>query len=181
LTSDHGESLGEHDYYFEHGWYAYEPGLRIPLLVKLPGQATGRVVDAQVSTLDLAPTLLGLAGLPRDAVGAEGSDLRQGAPAEAPVLIESSDRYPEKYHGARSARWKYLRREGDGREELYDLAEDPAELANLAQQQPERREELAAFVARRRAELARRAFTPGSAAPDDADTRERLRALGYVE
>ena len=53
FTSDHGESLGEHDYWFEHGWFAYDPSLRIPLLIREPGQSQEHKVSAPVSNLDL--------------------------------------------------------------------------------------------------------------------------------
>ncbi|MGH0032426.1 MAG: sulfatase [Myxococcota bacterium] len=178
FTSDHGESLGEHDYYFEHGWFAYEPGLRVPLLLKTPGQREGRRVDAPVSNLDLLPTLLGLAGLACDC---EGTDLLRDAAPGGPVLVESSDAYPEKFHGARTTAWKYLRRASDGREELYDLARDPGETRNLAGERPEVREELAGFVSRRLAALRERALSAAPAPADDPDTLRRLRELGYVE
>jgi arylsulfatase A-like enzyme len=180
FTSDHGESLGEHGYYFEHGWFAYEPGLRIPLLVKAPGQRAGRIVDAPVSHLDLRPTLLALAGV-RDPQPGEGVDLLGDARPEDPLLIESSDLYPEKYRGARTPAWKYLRRDADGREELYDLAADPAETLDLAAQRPEVRERLAAFVRERRDTLERRAVSADPGPQDDPETLERLRELGYAE
>jgi arylsulfatase len=64
LTSDHGESLGEHDYHFAHGEYLYEPGLRIPLLFHLPGRIpAGLRVGDLVQTIDVAPTILGLLGI----------------------------------------------------------------------------------------------------------------------
>lgn len=67
VTADHGESLGEHEYWFEHGRYAYEVTCRVPLLVRLPGDLKGRPSPrretADVSLVDLGPTLLELAGL----------------------------------------------------------------------------------------------------------------------
>ena len=48
LTSDHGESLGEHDYYFDHGENLFDPSMRIPLLVAGPG-VDGRAADATSS------------------------------------------------------------------------------------------------------------------------------------
>jgi arylsulfatase len=179
FSSDHGESLGEHDLYFEHGWFAYDACLRVPLVIKAPGQRDGRRSDAPVSNLDLLPTLLGVAGLA--APDAPGTDLlRAPAPAD-PILVESSDRYPEKFHGARTPRWKYLRRERDGREELYDLASDPAETRNLAAAQPDALRELADFTASRRAEIRRAAVAPPGEPPIDPATLEQLRRLGYVE
>jgi len=66
LTADHGESLGEHDYYYSHGDYLYNAGLRVPLAFLLPQDhplhATGRVED-WVSLIDVLPTVLDLAGV----------------------------------------------------------------------------------------------------------------------
>jgi arylsulfatase A-like enzyme len=58
LTSDHGESLGEHDYYFDHGEDLFDPSLRVPLVVRAPGGAPGRRSGALASTLDVVPTVL---------------------------------------------------------------------------------------------------------------------------
>jgi arylsulfatase A-like enzyme len=65
FTSDHGESLGEHEYYFDHGDDLFNPSLRIPLVLSFPGfLPAGERVSAPVSSLDLFPTLLDLAQLP---------------------------------------------------------------------------------------------------------------------
>ncbi len=65
LTSDHGESLGEHGY-VGHGRRLYEGILRVPLIMRYPEKiAAGKVVYEQVSLLDIAPTVLDLAGLSR--------------------------------------------------------------------------------------------------------------------
>ena len=58
LTSDHGESLGEHDYYFDHGENLFDPSLAIPLIVSMPGSPPGVRTAALASTLDLVPTVL---------------------------------------------------------------------------------------------------------------------------
>src|SRR5262249_42822488 len=58
LTADHGESLGEHDYYFQHGWFPYEESLHVPLIVRFPGIAPRRV-GGPVSLVDVLPTVLG--------------------------------------------------------------------------------------------------------------------------
>ena len=58
LTSDHGESLGEHDYYFDHGEDLFDPCLAIPLIVAMPGAPGGRRASELASTLDLVPTVL---------------------------------------------------------------------------------------------------------------------------
>jgi arylsulfatase len=180
FSADHGESLGEHDFYFEHGWFAHEPSLRIPLMIKPPGEVEARTVDRQVSVLDFLPTLLGFAGA-AVASGGSGVDLGGAGEPVEPVLVESSDLYPDKYHGVRTSGWKYLVREGDGAEELYDLREDPGEIRNVAGRETERLAELrgACEDALRRAREAAVPATTGP--PDDPETLERLKALGYVD
>jgi len=58
LTSDHGESLGEHDYFFDHGEDLFDPCLRIPLLIAAPGVKRGQRSEVLASTLDVFPTIL---------------------------------------------------------------------------------------------------------------------------
>jgi arylsulfatase A-like enzyme len=179
FTSDHGESLGEHDYWFEHGWFAHEPGLRVPLIVKRPRQTTGEVVDRQVSLLDLLPTVLRLADAPvlPDVVGV---DLLGTIGDRGPALIENSDRYPVKYHGVRTSDWKYLIR-ADGVEELYDLRADPGETTNLAGDEPGRVAELRAAYESLLQRAHKSAVEQAEGEPDDAATLERLKALGYLD
>ena len=63
LTSDHGESLGEHGY-VGHGRRLYENILRIPLIIRFPGNVpAGKVIEERVSLLDITPTVLDLVGI----------------------------------------------------------------------------------------------------------------------
>ena len=66
VTSDHGESLGEHAYWFEHGFYAYEATCRVPLILDVPDPDAPEpgIRHGDISLVDLAPTLLDLMGLP---------------------------------------------------------------------------------------------------------------------
>ena len=68
VTADHGESLGEHLYWFEHGLYTYEVTTHVPLIVRLHEAARverrSGVLGRNVSLVDLAPTLLDLCDLP---------------------------------------------------------------------------------------------------------------------
>jgi arylsulfatase A-like enzyme len=74
ILADHGESLGERGKFF-HGEDLFEPAMRIPFLVSWPGKIeAGKTLGGLVHTLDLAPTLLGLIGIPPLAE-AEGDDL----------------------------------------------------------------------------------------------------------
>jgi len=179
FTSDHGESLGEHDYWFEHGWFAYEPTLHVPLMIKTPGQVEGRVVKRQVSILDLLPTLLSLAGSSADPE-LVGVDLTGELGEPTPVLIENSDRYPHKYLGLRHAGWKFLTRQPDGEEELYDLRADPYETQNRVADEPRRAAEFRELLEQALLLADERAVDPSVGALDDPETLERLKGLGYV-
>jgi len=69
VTSDHGEAFLEHGY-LGHGRDLYEESVRVPLILRLPGErAAGSVVDEPVSTLDIMPTLLDVAGCPPERAG----------------------------------------------------------------------------------------------------------------
>lgn len=63
LTADHGESLGEHGFFFQHGQSVLPELVRVPLIVVAPGIESRRIPEL-VSHVDIAPTLLDLAGLP---------------------------------------------------------------------------------------------------------------------
>ena len=63
FTSDHGESLGEHRYYFSHGDQVYQPSMRVPLIIQVPG-AGARTIESPVGLADITPTILDLARIP---------------------------------------------------------------------------------------------------------------------
>lgn len=142
FTSDHGYFYGEHGLSVERR-LAYEEAIRIPFLLRYPPLIrAGTTVDATVLTLDLAPTLLDLAGvaLPRTMQGRSLLPLLRGeaVPARDVFLIEhASDKvFPRVrnmgYQAVRTPRWKYIRyTELPGMEELYDLQADPYEMKNL--------------------------------------------------
>ena len=69
ITADHGESLGEHEYYFDHGDYVFNPSTHVPLAILLPrthqGSGTRRVNDL-VSLVDIAPTLIDIVSWEHD-------------------------------------------------------------------------------------------------------------------
>lgn len=79
LTADHGESLGEHGYYYEHGDFVWQTTMRVPLIVHAPGVVPAVEIEAPTSTLDILPTVLGLIGMAvPEAAHFEGRDLSAG-------------------------------------------------------------------------------------------------------
>jgi len=184
VTSDHGESLGEHDEE-THTLTIYDATQHVPMLLYAPGLPVGGVVREPVRSIDVAPTLLDLAGaaaLP-DVRGRSLLDLARGR-RDAPRVAYIEAIEPQLAFGwspligIRTAEYKYIRAP---RPELYDLANDPGELRNLAAQEPERAAESEARLAA--LELETRPTTPppaGAASGLDAAERARLERLGYL-
>jgi len=180
FAADHGESLGEHDYYFEHGWFAYDASLRIPLLIKEPHQTDGRTVAEQVSLLDFLPTVLALARVETEQAE-DGTNILAPLNGDRAVIVENSDRYPERYIGLRTRSMKYLRVESTGNEELYNLIDDPGEATNRVdvdnQALKVARERTAGLLERYHA---RHSHTAAKPETHELKHLEELRSLGYV-
>ena len=71
FTSDHGDLLGSHGGLFQKWYMAYEEALRVPLVIVPPGASEARTVPVPTSHIDLAPTILGLAGVDAESVRAK--------------------------------------------------------------------------------------------------------------
>jgi tetratricopeptide (TPR) repeat protein len=178
VTADHGEGLGEHRE-DTHGVFVYDATLRVPLVVAGPGVPEGRVVGGLARLVDVAPTLLELAGL-GPLPGADGRSLaaaaRGAAPPEEPAYSESLFASVQlgwaPLHAIRTARYKVI----DAPEpELYDLAADAGETRNLFAQ---RRDVADPLLHRLHAALAVPA--PDARLAATRDVSERLQALGYL-
>jgi choline-sulfatase len=139
FTADHGEMLGERGLWFKMAFF--EDSARVPLVVRAPeGLArAGARVAAPVSLLDLAPTLLDVAGVPGDAEaradldGASLAPLLRGEGPErpGPVVAEYlAEGVTAPMIMVRRASLKYVRCPGDP-DQLFDLEADPRELRNL--------------------------------------------------
>jgi arylsulfatase A-like enzyme len=142
FTSDNGYFYGEHGLSVERR-LAYEESIRLPLLVRYPRVVkAGTVKDEMALNIDLAPTLLSLAGVPvpDDMQGRSLVPLLKGEPVawRKSFLIEyySDTVFPRilqmGYKAVRTGSWKYIHYlELTGMDELYDLKEDPYEMHNL--------------------------------------------------
>jgi arylsulfatase A-like enzyme len=197
ITADHGEEFREHGG-LTHGRTLYNETVRVPLLVLAAGYAAGSS-DENVSLLDIAPTVLELAGAAPEA-RFEGRSLVpqltpatwrarlrgwwRGTPAAVPdvqfQLESTASGLDLREHSAGILRdsLKLLITTG-GQGEAYDLQSDPLEKdAN-----PSRLEAPIASLTKEleadRAALAVRAGAAAEKAPLDESTKEKLRALGY--
>ena len=142
FTSDHGYFYGEHGLNEERR-LAYEETIRIPLLIRYPPLATaGSTPPEMALSLDLAPTLLDVAGL-QPGAEMQGRSLvpvlrNEAREWRSSFLIEyfTDTVFPRirnmGYVAARTARHKYIHyRELQGMDELYDLDKDPYEETNI--------------------------------------------------
>jgi arylsulfatase A-like enzyme len=184
VTADHGDEFFEHGG-FSHGYTLHDEVVRVPLLMKLPGQRAAREVEARVSLLDVYPTIAEAVGAELTR-GVEGRSLvrwalGEGEPEPRDPLFLSADFSPRLVaRGVLSGTQKFVvtseRYDGArGATELYDLASDPGEMHDLSTAQPARVRELAARLEEAQALPA----APASDVADGIDV-EALRALGYA-
>lgn len=159
VAADHGDMLGERGLWYKMTFF--EPAVRIPLIVTAPWRLAPRRVAAPVSLVDLLPTLLDLGGGGRSwdpGVALDGRSLLpllEGGSEQREVLGEYlAEGALAPIVMIRRERWKHVFSEPDA-PQLYDLARDPDELRNLADD-PEHAGLAAAFAAevRRRWDLA---------------------------
>ena len=182
VTADHGESLGEHGE-LTHGMFAYEATLRVPLIVSRVGgtqeeRSAGRVIDAPVRHIDIAPTVLEAVGVEADATmpGASMAPLiGDGQVSDRPAYFESMTynlvRGWAPLRGVIAERTKFVDLPIP---ELYDLESDPKESVNLESRERDRAQVMSNLL---------RGFDtapPHRPEQETAQARETLRSLGYV-
>jgi arylsulfatase A-like enzyme len=195
FAADHGESLGEHGVW-GHGRQLFDTTLKIPLAITWPGRLRPGVIDAPALNLDVAPTLLGLAGLPipKGFRGFDWSAVLEGAPpprdrvtlfqAHKGAVLSAQEAQAARRRGLlevglmRGQRKEILRLEGADRR-LFDLGRDPRESRSAAPAGAQPSSELRAWMAQVQRGLA--ATDRIAPARLDPESVERLRALGYAE
>jgi arylsulfatase A-like enzyme/tetratricopeptide (TPR) repeat protein len=183
VTSDHGESLGEHGE-TTHGLFVYDATIRVPWIARFPAVLpAGARYGGLLSGIDLVPSVLSLMGLP-PLPGTHGTDhapgLRSGTPVAAPPA------YGESLLGERAYGWAPLRslRSLDEKyieapvPEFYRLADDPGEERNLA---ADRFDDVRRWSTRLEDAVAEFGASDLEAArPSTAAERAVLETLGYV-
>jgi arylsulfatase A-like enzyme len=146
FSSDNGFFLGEHGFYDKR--LMYEPSIRVPMLIRYPARLTPRVDSTHmVLNVDVAPTLLALAGVPVPTWmhGRSFVPLLEGASgAWRDAFLYEFYEFPDADHcvrknrGVRTARWKLIHFWEEPQEwELYDLTNDPDETRNLYRSRPD--------------------------------------------
>ena len=195
ITADHGESLGEHQFFFEHGAYAYQACARVPLMMRYsPRVPAGLRVDTPFAMLDLMPTLLELLevapgeALPQLQGRSWAAVFAGGTPPYRPTVTQSG----AGQLAVRHRRWKYI---FDPRpstalvpvlehEQLYDLQEDPMETRNVIAEHPRLTDKMRSIadqwvqLVRQRAGMFH--SPPVQDSTLEPELLEQLKSLGYT-
>jgi len=184
LTADHGEEFYDHGGWW-HGTSLFDEQVHVPLIAKLSENRRSGSVDTRlVRSLDIVPGIIEAAGGTVPGAMQGTSFLGEESTEQKPVFAEE-DHENNVIRSLRVGRWKLiLTEEGSPRMpapvQLFDMDADPDERNNLARQHP-------AVVKRLRSQLEdisdrikSAAYAAQESEVDDA-TRERLKALGYVE
>ncbi len=182
VVADHGESLGAHGE-DTHGVFLYDETIHVPLLVKLPeAQPAAKHVATRVRLVDVAPTLLEIAGVPVPSQMQGQSLLRAAKGSGADQAAFSRSDLPQRGFGWsaleswRASKYLYIRAP---KPELYDLTADPGATKNLAQSSKATLDTMAAQL-----ESFDRRFSgeAGKASGPELSSTEmqKLASLGYV-
>jgi arylsulfatase A-like enzyme len=194
FASDHGESLGEHNYW-GHGRNLYEPSLLIPMSISWPGRLEPQVIEAPALITDLAPTVLRLVGqsAPPGFTGYDWNAALDGAtPPDRITYHEAHKGAVVSRHDSDLARRtgllavgvvagqrKEVFRPGSGERLVFDLATDPTELESLTGRKEQPTEGLSEWLRVVTNSLAQ--FDDTLPQPLDEESIEQLRSLGYVD
>ena len=195
VTSDHGEAFGEHGYLY-HSFGVYDELLRVPLLIRFPrGRVVGRL-NALTETVDVTPTICDLLEIPYP-------DTVQGRSLVPLLTGERSETRDCVFARALGETPSYLIRTKDHamvlyyggvKRALYDLTEDPRQITNVLDDQPE---DASRLLARFRGFAETQALKPmdfldpkaaavpparpSPSIPISEETKQELRALGYIQ
>jgi arylsulfatase A-like enzyme len=204
LTADHGESLGEHNYYFAHGNLPYNDGVHVPLLMDYPGHLPeGRRYNEPVELVDLFPTIADWLVPAQPTPAFDGDNLLpwlRGKSASStpnrirsPRLAFAGAGYrspPSHYRTVQDGRWKLIYRRSGKRHkdrqdsprwQLFEISKDPGEERPISKQEAAReyarlKQSLKEWMGGQSWILPRQL----SLEPPDPETVKALRAMGYL-
>ncbi|MAI80577.1 MAG: hypothetical protein CL917_16670 [Deltaproteobacteria bacterium] len=193
ITSDHGEEFMDHGR-MDHFLTVYQEILHVPMIFRGRAIPEKLRIDTPVSLVDIAPTILSIAGLPVDE-DIDGLDLMPLMTGEPSSLFQNRFLYGEAagglsyalmmdniypiYRSVRRGRYKLIHDSKKERSWLYDLTEDPGETRDISKEHPEVASQLLKEMMHRHSDSN---FNPSEKDKVNLDSKdlEQLRALGYI-
>jgi arylsulfatase A-like enzyme len=194
ITADHGESLGDHNYFFEHGRLPYQPCSRVPLIIVAPElrRTSNHIVDEPVGLIDMVPTLMDLLDI-SNVRGLQGTSLLpllsgKENRTERPIYTIAGDHHPN-HRIIRVGDWKLIRAGAEeglrlmtGREyELYNIKNDPGEMNNLVDEFPDVAQNLRGALENWDPQEPVAPAVTGDRLKHDEFAVEMLKSLGYLD
>lgn len=184
IMADHGEEFFEHGRQ-NHGPQLYEEVARVPLIFRYPDLfPREKVVKGVVRSIDIAPTILDVAGISKfkgmegvsllSLLSGKNQDLKLTAFSETGNLMGWSRK------SLRSKRWKLISDDSASEVELYDLQNDPYETHNLVAEEFELVGDLLKLMNNFQKSLIVEDYYSEEKVRIDEEMRERLRSLGYI-
>ena len=196
VSSDHGESLGDHHYYFDHGRFIYQTCVQVPLIVHFPEHLPPRVDPEPVELIHLSPTLLEIAGAPlTDGTWNQGHSLLPrllNGPGDSDHLAFSEAGTAVRFRWQKSVqdrRFKLILAPAGQASKwypgkkvtLYDLQSDPDETRDASADHPDARERLSLELRKwLRSSKPKEGMEQRPEEEMDPETRRQLEALGYI-
>lgn len=187
LVSDHGEGFLEHDT-LDHGYQLYEETIHVPLIIQCPSvEPVKKSFDTPCSIMDIPPTILNWLNIknPGTFQGRSLLPLMTGKIADEVnesdrTVFSELNRFGKNLISLRVGKWKYINDLKNQEEELYDLAVDPYEKANIIEKEPalhaEMKNRLSSWLI-----TTRKQKSKVKRVKLDQESLEKLKSLGYVE
>ena len=190
ISSDHGESLTEHDIFFDHHGL-YDPQLRIPLIICHPDIQAGNSYDELVQNFDIMPTILDIAGIHDVKISTDGDSLLKIIKNKTwgRDFVFSEETNAQRKRMIRDKNYKFIKALNRSKctycqkyhseyDEFYDLQNDPEEKENISQQERSSmyENELNRFIN----SLSKPQEGKSVKFEDETEINKRLEALGYM-
>jgi len=178
ISADHGESLGEHNVYFEHAAGLYDESIKIPLIVKLPQEKfRGKIINRQVRAVDIMPSILDILNV-KVSENIDGESLYPLITGRGVYKSQYSFSKTAAMNSIRTEEWKLIYYEDNNSYELFNLKEDPQRLTNLYDDEGK----IAQMLSSEMEEIASIPSDIKRGTEDiDKKAKEVMRSLGYVQ
>ncbi len=188
VTADHGEEFFEHGNFGHGAGSLYQEIVHVPLVMSWPSGPRNSRISFPRSLIDIAPTILDLAGYPRPDTML-GDSLLPLTNEESSVSVESRPIISEGWWGSDAhivsilaQGYKFIANVARPEQyELYDLREDPGETQNLRGEWPEKTEYFRELLKQHLAAVRKTKNELGATPESSEEVLKRLRALGYVD